>query len=123
MPDMRGLTIILTEAVPERLRGALMMALTNLALGGRARLFLQFEAVDLLAPPLASPRDEAHAAAGLPTLAQLMDDALTQGVDIILCQTGLHLTGRRAQDMDPRCQFAGIASLMAEIADDRLLAL
>lgn len=123
MPDVRGLTIILTEAAPERLRGALMMALTNVALGARARLFLQFETVGLLCAPITSTHDADHMTIGLPSLAQLVDDALTQGVEIVLCQTGLHLTGRIAEEFDPRCHFAGIASLMAEIANDRLLAL
>ncbi len=120
---MRGLTIILTENVPERLRGGLMIALTHQALGGRARLFFQFEAVALLLPPISASADPAHLAAGLPSLAALIDDALISGVELILCQTGLHLTDARADQFDPRCTFGGLASILADLGEDRLLAL
>lgn len=120
---MRGLTIILTENAPERLRGALMIALTHQALEGRARLFFQYESVALLLPPIIASADPAHQAAGLPSLAALVDDALNNGVELILCQTGLHLTNARADQFDPRCTFGGLASILVELGDDRLLAL
>ncbi|WP_221792112.1 peroxiredoxin [Aquisediminimonas sediminicola] len=120
---MRGLTIILTENAPERLRGALMIALTHQALGGRARIFFQFESVALLQPPIIASADPGHIAAGLPPLAALVDDALISGMELILCQTGLHLTNARADQFDPRCTFGGLASILATLGEDRLLAL
>lgn len=120
---MRGLTIILTEAMPERFRTALMMAMTHQALGGRARLFLQYEAVTLLRPPIDAPGDTAHAATGLPSLAEIVEEAFATGIEIVVCQTGLHLTGCHAGEFDSRCHFGGLASVMADLGEDRLLAL
>ncbi len=117
---MRGLTIILAEAAPERFRTALSIAAAHAALGGGARLFLQAEAVALLAP-MAAPGDAAHAAVGLPTLATLLDESLGLGVAIVACQSGLHLTGVAADALDPRVQFGGLVSVMQDLGDDRLL--
>ena len=66
---MPGLNIVILSEDAERLRGALMLALAHMALGGEARLFLQLDAVRLLAPPISAPRDADHAAHGLPSLA------------------------------------------------------
>ena len=48
MPGMRGLTILVAAADPERFHAALSLAAAQAALGGRARLHLQGEAVALL---------------------------------------------------------------------------
>lgn len=102
---MRELRIIILTADAERFRGALVTAAARAALGGRAAIFLQLDAVALLRAPIAGPGDMAHAAAGLPTLAALIDDALALGVALTACQSGLALCGMTAADLP-----AGVAA-------------
>jgi predicted peroxiredoxin len=97
----------------ERLRGGLMLAAAEAALGGTVRIFLQLDAVALLRAPISAPRDSIHAAAGLPNLAVLLDDALELGVGITMCQSGLSLTGMRADEMDPRITVGGAVGILA----------
>ena len=117
---MRGLTIILAAPDGERMRAALTLAAANAALGGRARLFCQNETVRLLAD-LRAPEDAVHECAGLPTLARLFDEALGLGVEIIACQSGLHLAGIAADTLDPRIAFGGPMSVMQTLGEDRLV--
>jgi len=120
---MPGLNLVVLTDDAERLRGALMLAMAHAALGGEARLFLQLDAVRLLAPPVAAPRDTDHAAAGLPPLASLLDEALGIGVQVIACQSGLALANMQAADLDPRIMAGGPISFLQSIgAEDRLLA-
>jgi predicted peroxiredoxin len=118
---VRGLTIVMAEASPARFRTALGMALAQAALGGPVRLFLDTAAVALARMPIRAADDSAHVAAGLPTLLQLHDEAMDAGVRLILCQSGLALAGTSAADHDPRVEYGGMVSLLAGIADDRLV--
>ncbi len=120
---VRGLTIVLASPDQDRLRSALGMAATQAALGGPARLFLDGASVGLLVQPIAAPRDADHRTAGLPTLAELVETALTLGVSITLCQTGLALAGLAADRIDPRFAIGGMTMMLASLADDRLIAL
>ena len=118
---MRGLKIVLLSADPERLRGALASAAAYAAMGGDAHIFFQMDAATLLAD-LSAPRDKAHAQAGMPTLATLMDDALTLGVTLTACQSGLTLAGIDAVALDPRVTIGGTVSFLQSVTDeDRLL--
>ncbi|WP_156678381.1 DsrE family protein [Sphingomonas profundi] len=117
---MRGLTIIVADAAPERFRTALSIAAAQAALGGGARLFLQGAAVALLRGGEV-PGDAAHAAAGLPALALLLEEALALGVTLVACQSGLHLAGLDAASLDPRIEQGGLVSLLQGLGDDRLL--
>tara|TARA_R110000787_G_scaffold141196_3_gene254675 strand:- start:48 stop:413 length:366 start_codon:yes stop_codon:yes gene_type:complete len=119
---MPGLNMIVLSDDAERLRGALMLAMAHAALDGEARLFLQLDAVRLLAPPIAAPRDADHAAAGLPSLASLLEEALESGVSVLACQSGLALANIRTADLDPRIAAGGPISFLQSIgAKDRLL--
>ncbi len=121
MPEaVRGLTIVLAAPDAERLRAALTLLAANAALGGPARLFCQSDAVASLAD-LSAPRDAAYAVAGLPSLAALFEEALGLGVEIIACQSGLHLTGLTADRLDPRIGYGGPVSVMQTLGEDRLL--
>ena len=120
---MRGLTVVVAEANPSRLRTALLLALAQAALDGRARLFLDARAVPALRLPIGAEDDDAYGAAGQPALARLVDDALDAGVEITLCQTGLQLAGLEAHALDPRLLFGGIVGLLASLGDDRLVTL
>ena len=118
---MRGVTVILAEAAPARLRAALSLASAVAAVGGRARLFLHEDAVTLFAAPLGSPADGRRSAAGLPTLSQLFDEALAMPVEVILCQSGLAMAGMDVGQLDPRLATGGLIGVVAAAGDDRLV--
>ena len=119
---MRGLTVIVAAGTDDlRLRTALTMAAAHAALGGRTRLFLDGEAVALIAAPAAD--DGRYAAAGLPTQAELIESCLDLGVTIQLCQTGLALLERDAAGLDPRLEVTGLVSVLAALGEDRLATL
>lgn len=116
---VRGLTVLVTR--PDGLRAALELAAANAALGARARIFAQGEAVAALAVPMHDARDETYRAAGLPTLAELFEEALSLGTEAIACQSGLALTGLTVHMLDPRLSFGGPISMLRDLADDRLV--
>ena len=119
---MRSLTIIVAAPDPERLRGALTLAAAQAALGGRARLFLQLDAVALLRAPIAAPRDAGHKAAGLPSLEELLAEALSLGVALSACQSGMSLAGLSLADLPLGTEVTGpIALLQAQTEADRLI--
>lgn len=119
---MPGLNIVLLTDDAERFRGALMVAMTHRAMGGTARLFLQLDAVRMLAPPIAAPRDADHRKAGFPDLAALLGEALDGGVAVIACQSGLALADLDAGDLDARIETGGLTSFLAAAdADGRLM--
>ena len=116
------LALILLTDDAERLRGALVLAMAHGALGGEARLFLQLDAVRMLSPNRSGPLDADHRAAGLPSLAALIEDALSSGVAITACQTGLALANLDAEAIDSRIAIGGTVSFLQGISpDDRLL--
>ena len=119
---MRGLTIVVADVSSERFRSALNLALATRALGGRARIFLDGEAVSIVRRPIAGWEDDAYEDAGLPTLPALCAEALDAGVRLILCQSGLAMTGAEPRDFDPRVEFGGMVGLLAELDQDRLVA-
>lgn len=111
----RPLLLVATTGDAERLRGGVTLAAAEAALGGSVRLFLQLDAVAVLRSPVAGPRDAAHAAAGLPSLAALLDDALALGVTITVCQSGLVLAGLTADALDPRIEIGGPVGVLARL--------
>lgn len=114
--DMRGLKIVILTPDAERFRGALTVAAAQAAAGGSAALFLQHDAVRLL-QDMAAPRDEAHAAAGLPTLATLFEEALGLGVAISACQSGLALCGADISALDSRVTASGALHFLRDRDD------
>lgn len=120
---MSGLNFVILSDDAERLRGALTLALAHAALGRKAQLFLQLDAVRLLAPPICAPRDADHAAHGLPTLATLIAEALDAGVAIIACQSGLALAGLDAAMLDPPIGVGGPVSFLQSLGPEERLSL
>jgi len=120
MSGMRGLTIVVAEASPQRFRTALTMAAAQAAMGGHARLFLDAAAVVLL--QAGSHGDEPDLrAAGLPTASDLFEEALSLGVTVAACQSGLALAGLDASTLDPRVGYGGMVGLLQQLGDDRLV--
>ena len=97
---MPGLNLIVLSDDAERLRGALVLALTQMALGAQV------------------PRDADHAAHGLPGLAALIEEALDAGVSVIACQSGLALAGLDVSVLDPRITVGGPLSFMQALGAD-----
>jgi predicted peroxiredoxin len=120
MPRMRRLTIIVATAERERFRAALSIALAEAALDRPVRIFLQEGAAALLTPARGSDETDV-AAAGLPTLAELLDEALSAEIGFTICQSGLALAGASAATLPPGVEVGGLVGLLADAADDRLL--
>jgi predicted peroxiredoxin len=116
---MRGLTMIVAGADPGRLHAALSIAAASAAAGSETRVYFHGAAVALLATPH-SPEDGRHRAAGLPTLAEMLQEALGLGVRLICCQSGLALASLSADDLDPRVEIGGLVGLFGALGDDRL---
>lgn len=120
MPVMRGLTILIATADPERGRAALTLACAQVALGGRTRLYCHEAAVALLVAG-SDPGDEALAAHGLPPRAALLEAARESGVELIACQTGLALAGIAHSELIAGAEAGGLIGLLASLEDDRLV--
>lgn len=120
---MRPLRFIVTTADAERLRGALVLASAQAALGGAASIFLQLDAVALLRAPIAAPLDDAHRIAGLPDLATLLTEAQALGVTISACQSGLALCGMAANALPPGVDVGGPVGFLQATSDDARLLL
>ena len=116
--SLRGLTILVASGDPERLHAALTYAAAGAAIGQSVRLHLHEMAVGLLRQ--SAPGDGARMAAGLPTLAQITDEALSMGVRISLCQSGLALNGMRLDELDSRIEAQGPVGLLNGLGEDRL---
>lgn len=122
MPGMRGLTLILADAAPDRVRTALSLALAQVALGGRARLYAQDRAVTALARAAhAEDAAESLTAAGLPDRRALLAMAAAEGVALIACATGLALTGLAADALADGVETGGLVGLLATLGEDRLV--
>ncbi len=115
---MRDLKVLVTTGDAERLRGSLVLACAQAALGGQASLFFQLDAVGLLKPPISAPQDANHQAAGLPTLATLIDEALNLGVVLTACQSGLTLCQFTADDLPKGVDIGGPVSFL-QATDDQ----
>ncbi|AMK19248.1 MULTISPECIES: DsrE/DsrF/DrsH-like family protein [Sphingobium] len=118
---MRELRIIVATADAERLRGALVLASAQAALGGTASLFLQLDGVALLAPSAGAPRDATHRSAGLPTLGQLIAEAQALDVAILACQSGMALHGLAEQDLPQGVTVSGPISFLQDTNDEARL--
>lgn len=121
MPGMRGLTIIVASADPARLHAALSLAAAQAALERPARIFLQADAVTLLREPITAPDDARYAAAGVPTLGQLLGEATALGVEVIACQSGLALAGMTAEDLPKGIETGGLVGVLSRSGDDQLM--
>lgn len=98
-----------------------MLAAAQAALGGRASLFLQLDAVALLRAPVAAPQDGAHKAAGMPTLARLIEEAVALGVTLLACQSGLALAGMTADALPVGVEVGGPVSFLQTTDDEARL--
>ena len=118
---MRELRIVVATADAERLRGALVLASAQAALGGAASIFLQLDAVALLRQTAQAPEDAAHLAAGLPSLNQLIIEALALDVTILACQSGMALHDVAASELPDGISISGPIAFLQQTGDEARL--
>lgn len=124
--NVTGLTVIWQgnassndQAFPSRL--PLEMGLVQLALGGRARIFVTGPAVAHLRRA-SKPRDELiPKMLGLPQLHAMLDEFLAAGGRVVVCQTAAASHKMAMDTLDPRIEAGGLVSLMQGLGDDRLV--
>ena len=116
------LALIAIGADAGRLRQALILGRAEIALGGEARLLAQGESVMLFRTMLVLEEDERWQAVGEPTLAELIDEAIGDGVEIALCQTSVAMMGLTPEAFHPAIDYAGPVAFLAGLgASDRLV--
>jgi predicted peroxiredoxin len=120
MPIVPGLTIVVASADAERFHAALSLAAANAALGQRSRLFLQGEAARLLAGGPVE-QDAERTRHGIPSQAELIEEALAMQVELIVCQSGLALAGMSAEALPPAVKTGGLIELLSSRGDDQLM--
>lgn len=115
---MPGLSIIVAADDARCLYAALETAMASAALGRPARLFLQGDAAALLRAPVRFAGDAPRRAAGQPTLAQMVEEAAAMDVALIVCQSGLALTGTAAGELVSQAQAGGLVSFLAGLGPE-----
>lgn len=118
---MRGLTILVAADDGDRLHAALSFAAAGAARGDIVRLHLHEGAVGLLREPVRAPADADRARAGIPMLAELLEEVLALGVSISVCQSGLALYAIDLETLDSRIEAQGPVGFLAAAGDDRLM--
>ena len=122
MPNLPGLNIVVAGEDPGRLHAALSVAAAWAALDRPARIFLQSEAVALLRPSLAGEDQGRRREAGIPALAELLEESLALGASVIACQSGLALAGLSAEDLPAGVDTGGLVDFLAKSRpDDQLM--
>lgn len=109
---MRGLILLVATGDPERLHAALALAAASAASGRNTSVHLHELAVGLLAAPLSAGNDVRRKAVGLPTLAQIFEEALDLGVGVSVCQSGLALHDLSLDRLDARIDIRGPVSVL-----------
>jgi len=115
MSRMPGLTVILASADAERARAGLEVAAANAALGQPTRVFVQGSAARLFGEL------DQKAAPGLPSLGELLEEAMALGVSVTVCQSGLALAGLRADRLPSGVETGGLVELLSGAGGDQLL--
>ncbi len=121
MPSLPGLNIVVAGEDPARLHAALSVAAAWAALDRPARIFLQAEAVALLNGQ-AGEGERVRREAGIPALADLLEESVALGVKVIACQSGLALSALSAEDLPAGVDVGGLVDFLATgRPDDQLM--
>ncbi len=117
----RGLALIFAEANHARLHAGLTLACGAAALDRPVMLFFHGESVAALAPGRHWQGDVPLVAAGIPSLANLFASAADLGVEIMACQSGLHLCGLSPAALHDGVEAGGMIAFLAAARDAELL--
>lgn len=116
---VRRLNILVAGDDADRFHAALSFAAAGAAGGDAVQVHLHEAAVGLLRAPVRAPADADRARAGIPMLAELLDEVLSLGVSISVCQSGLALYGIDLETLDPRIEAQGPVGFLAAAGNDR----
>lgn len=108
----KRLALLITGATPEAAYAPLMMAATAAAMDYECKLFHAFGGLKLLqlTPQLDVP---ASMASSLPSLPDLRQACLEQGVEFIACSASLSMLGLERDALIPQATVAGMATWLA----------
>lgn len=113
MTPPRALSILVAEQAYARVHAALMLACSAAALGRPVHIFFGGRSVQALLAGARSPEDAEFAAAGVPTVPELLASAGELGVDLTACQSGLALSGARAAELRHDAEAGGLIAFLA----------
>ena len=117
----RRLALVIGSLAEDRLHATLSLASAAAALGREVEIFLHAGAVAVLREGVRFDGDAALVAAGVPTIAGLIETALALGVGITACQSGLALTGMDAGWLNPAIRAGGLVDFLGRNADAELV--
>lgn len=105
--------IIVASTNHAKLIAALELAMSLAALGQEPQLFLQGEAANLIALPLACTEDTKRSQHGLPNLAQILEEAAAMDIPITACQTGLLMASIASDAIWPQARIGGLIGFLS----------
>jgi predicted peroxiredoxin len=117
----RGLAVVLSEANHARLHAALTLACAAAALGRPVRLFFHGESAAALTTSRHWQGDATYRAAGLASVAELVENAIGLGAQVMACQTGLQMIGVAATSLAEGIETGGMVAFLADARDDELV--
>ncbi|MCU0888901.1 MAG: DsrE family protein [Rubritepida sp.] len=123
---MTPLGVLLISGGHERAHYALMVASAAAAIGRDVTLFAANAGCALWleeAPLAADAREGALAAAGVATLAELLEAVTAMGVRRIACEAGLRAAGLAGQPLAPGVEVAGLVTFLAAVGSGQVVTL
>ncbi len=120
------LGVLLISGGHERAHYALMVATAAAAIGRDVTLFATNAGCQALradTPLLADPREAALAAAGVATLAELLEAAEALGLRRIACEAGLRLEALHEAPLAPGVEVAGLVTFLAAVGPGQVVTL
>ncbi len=108
----KRLALLITGASPEAAYAPLMMAATAAAMEYECKLFHAFGGLELLRPQPHIETPDAMADT-MPTLLELRQICVDQGVEFIACSASLAMLGLEQADLIPQARLAGMATWLA----------
>ncbi|MCX8134962.1 MAG: DsrE family protein [Roseococcus sp.] len=123
---MSTLGVLLISGGHERAHYALMTAAAAAAMGRRVALFATNAGCRLLLDPTPlreDPREAALRAAGVASLAELLEAVAALGVRRIACEAGLRVEGLSGAALAPGVEVAGLVTFLAAAGEGPVVTL
>lgn len=117
----QDLALIIADLGHARLHAGLSLAATAAAAGRTVRVFCHAEGVALVQPGRVWKEDATYRAAGLPTIADLLETALDLGVAVMVCQSGLALINLSAADLPAQVEAGGLPAFLGRARGSQLI--
>jgi predicted peroxiredoxin len=117
----RALVLIVAEDREARLHAALSLAAAASALGRKALVFFQAEAVALAKHDARFAGDTERALFGAATIVELFESCLDLGVELYACQTGLYQQGMTHEELRAGVEPSGLVAVLQLAPEAELL--